>query len=92
MFTDVENETKNDNIVVPILIAITVVLLSGAIITVIIVKRFRKQRKSGTVYSGEMTLRFPNIYSTASPCDVPDNLSERKVSMSTIIVFTSVTQ
>ena len=98
IFTDAENEaeneTENDNIVVPILIAIAVVLLSGAIITVVVyimVKRFRKQRKSAAVSSGEMTLRSPNLYSTASPGDVPNNFRERKVNMNTFL-FARVTQ
>ena len=81
VLTDAENKTKNDNTVVPILIAITVVLLSGVIITVvvyIIVKRFRK---SETVSSGEMTIQSPNIYSTASSSDVPNIFRERKVNI-----------
>ena len=79
--TDRDYETES--VVTSVFIAIIVVFLSGAVITVVvyvIVKRFRKQRRKRiTAASGEMTIQSPNTYSTASPSDAPTNFRERKV-------------
>ena len=85
LYTGRDYETKSDNITTSVFIPIIIVLLTGAVITVVVcvtVKRFQKQnRKRITAASGEMTVESPNIISTASLNDVPSNIRERKVTL-----------
>ena len=84
-FTDKAHETKSDNILPTSVLIAIIVVLTGAVITVVVcvtVKRFQKQnRKRITAASCKMTIQSPNINSTASPNDVPANIRERKVKL-----------
>ena len=83
MFTDAKQLPETESIVIPAIFATIVALLIGAVLIVVvymIVKITRKRtRKSMTVASGEMTLRSPNIYLSASSNDAPTINRERTV-------------
>ena len=84
IFTDAKQLQETESIVIPAILATIVALLIGAVLTVVIYMIVKKKqtRKSMTVASGEMTLRSPYIYLSASSNNVPTITRERKVKFS----------